>query len=353
MVAELTIFGGGSWGTALALSAAKSGHSACIWCRRPEQADAINSFSRNQEYLPEISLTPGVRATSDPEEAALFSHYWILAIPTQALRGFLPSLRPFCTSRTEICNVAKGMEMGTGKRISEIVEEILPGGRYSVISGPSFAGEVARGLPTAVTAASENEGSALLWQALVSTPRLRVYTTRDVTGTEVGGAVKNIMAIASGLSAALGLGDNARAALVSRGLAEIMRLGAALGAHPLTLAGLSGMGDLVLTCYSGQSRNFRLGLALGGGKSLDEARREIGQVAEGAYTVQAAVEKAKELSVELPVAEGVHRLLYGGSTPLVELDLLMNRNLKAEYPPSILWGPLRGESRCPGGESRV
>ncbi len=337
-MAEITIFGGGSWGTALAVSAAKSGHSVLLWCRRAEQARAINAASRNPDYLQSITLPETVTSTADPEEAALFSSHWILALPTQSLRAFLPALDRFRIPETEICNVAKGMEISTGARISAIVSDTLPEARYSVLSGPSFAGEVAQGLPTALTAASGNEASSLLWQSMLNTQRLRIYTSSDVVGTETGGAVKNIMAIASGMTSALGLGENARAALVSRGLAEIMRLGEALGAHPLTLAGLAGMGDLVLTCYSAQSRNFRLGLALGRGLSLEEAQREVGQVAEGAFTVRAVAESAHRLSVELPVSQGVYRLLYEGSSPQDEMERLIARDPKAEYPPSLLWG---------------
>ncbi len=341
-MAEITVFGGGTWGTALAVSAAKSGHSVMLWCRRAEQARAINATSHNPDYLQAIELPEANSSTSDPEEAALFSQYWILALPTQTVRGFLPALAPFCGKETEVCNVAKGIEIGTGARISAIVSETLPEVRYSVLSGPSFAGEVAQGLPTALTAASRHETSALLWQSALNTQRLRIYTSSDVIGTETGGAVKNIMAIASGMASALGLGENARAALVTRGLAEIMRLGEALGAHPLTLAGLAGMGDLVLTCYSTQSRNFRLGLALGRGLSLDEAKLEVGQVAEGAFTVRAVAESALALSVELPVSQGVHRLLYEGSSPQDELERLIARDPKAEYPPAMLWGSGRG-----------
>ena len=338
-MADVTIFGAGSWGTALAASAARSGCSVLLWCRRPEQARAINASGHNPNYLSSVSLPPGVTATDDPGEGALFSHYWILALPTQTLRGFLPRLSPWCTSRTEICNVAKGIEISTGKRISEIAEELLPKGQYSVLSGPSFAREVAEGLPTAVTVASQNKGSALFWQSRLNTSRLRIYTSSDVAGTEVGGAVKNVMAIASGMTSALSLGDNARAALVSRGLAEIMRLGRLLGAHPLTLAGLAGMGDLVLTCYSSQSRNFRLGEALGRGLTLGEAKDEIGEVAEGAFTVRAVVETGRRMGVELPISEGVYRLLYEGASPEEELEKLMARDLKPEYSAGLLWEP--------------
>ena len=338
-MADITVFGAGSWGTALAASAARSGCSVLLWCRRPEQARAINSAARNPDYLSSVTLPDGVSATDNPEEGALFSSYWILALPTQSLRAFLPRLSPWCTARTEICNVAKGIEISTGKRISEIAGELLPKGQYSVLSGPSFAREVAEGLPTAVTVASRNRGSALFWQSRLNTSRLRIYTSSDVAGTEVGGAVKNIMAIASGMASALSLGDNARAALVSRGLAEIMRLGKLLGAHPLTLAGLAGMGDLVLTCYSSQSRNFRLGEALGRGLTLEEAKREIGEVAEGAFTVRAVVEMGRKLGVDLPISEGVFRLLYEGASPKEELEKLMARDPKPEYSPGLLWEP--------------
>ena len=347
-MAELTVFGGGSWGTALAASAAAAGHSVRLWCRRSEQARAINALGMNPDYLKGIRLPAGISAVSDAEEAAA-SKLWILALPAQSLRRFLASAAPFYTPGTELCNVAKGIEIETGMRISQIVEEVLPGAPYSVLSGPSFAEEVARGLPAAVTVASAAEASALLWQSLLNTPRLRLYTSSDVAGTEVGGAVKNIMAIAAGLASSLGLGDNARAALVCRGLAEIQRFGACLGAHPLTLAGLAGMGDLVLTCYGAQSRNFRLGAALGRGLSLEEAGAEVGQVAEGAFTVKAVVSEAKRLSVDMPISEGVWRLLYCGASPEEEMERLLNRLPKPEHPPGAFWG---GES-CPPEKTDV
>ena len=314
-MAELTVFGGGSWGTALAASAAAAGHPVRLWCRRSEQARAINALGMNPDYLKDVPLPAGLSAVSDAEEAAA-SKLWILALPAQSLRRFLASAAPFYTSGTELCNVAKGIEIETGMRISEIVEEVLP---------------------------------ARLWQSLMNTPRLRIYTSGDVTGTEVGGAVKNIMAIAAGLASSLGLGDNARAALVCRGLAEIQRFGACLGAHPLTLAGLAGMGDLVLTCYGAQSRNFRLGAALGRGLSLEEAGAEVGQVAEGAFTVKAVVSEAKRLSVEMPISEGVWRLLYCDASPEEELERLLNRIPKPEHPPGAFWG---GES-CPPEKTDV
>lgn len=348
-MATLTIFGAGSWGTAIAHTAAGAGHDVALWCRRDALARQINNTGRNTDYLPDMTISPRVQATSDVAEAARFSPFWVLALPTQMIRAFLPAAAPFVTERTTLCNVAKGIEIATTKRISEIASELLPSTPYSVLSGPSFAEEVVRGLPTVVSVASEDNQSAALWQRLLSTPRFRIYTSADVTGTEIGGAVKNIMAIASGMGAALGLGDNGRAGLVSRGLAEIMRLGEPLGAHPLTFAGLAGMGDLVLTCYSTKSRNYRLGFAMGEGRSLSEAEEAVGQVSEGAYTVRAVVRLAQKLGVELPIAQAIHRLLYENSSPEEELERLMGRGLKAEYPPSILWG----NQRCPEGESKL
>lgn len=342
-MSRITVFGGGSWGTALALSAARSGHSVLIWCRREEQAAAINSERRNPDYLQSAELPGTVSATSDAGLAASFSSNWVLALPTQSLRAFLPFIRPLFQPGREICNLAKGIEIGTGARVSEIVDELLPGCEYTVLSGPSFAAEVARGLPTALAAASRRWESARLWQSMLNARTLRVYTSHDVAGVETGGAVKNIMAIASGMALALGLGDNARAALVSRGLAEIMRLGEALGAHPQTLAGLTGMGDLVLTCYSEQSRNFRLGAALGRGLSLEDAQRQVGQTAEGAFTARAVVECAGRLSVDMPISLGVNRLLYEGSSPQEELDRLVSRDAKEEYPPDMMWGSSRAK----------
>jgi len=333
----ITVFGAGSWGTALADLASRRGHDVVLWCRHEDQARAIATTGHNPRYLSEAPLSPSLSATSDMEEAACHSGRWILAIPTQALRETLLRLAPVSPASLSICNAAKGIEISSRKLIHEIVAEILPQARYSVLSGPSHAEEVIKGQPTAVVVASSDTREAELWQGLLNGGAFRVYTGTDVVGVEVGGAVKNVMAVAAGVARAMGLGDNAVAALVSRGLAETMRLGARLGAQPLTLAGLAGVGDLMVTCYSHHSRNFRLGLALGEGLSLDEALEHLGQVAEGATTVKAVVALAREMDVELPLAEAIHRVLYESVPPMRVLEALYSRDPKPELPPGLDW----------------
>jgi len=335
----ITVFGAGSWGTAVADRGARRGHDVILWCRQEDQARAINTTGRNPRYLTGASLSPSLNATSDLHEAAGHSERWILAVPTQALREVLNRLAATAPRFLSVCNAAKGIEIVSRKLIHEIVAEILPGARYSVLSGPSHAEEVVVGQPTAVVVASSDSREAALWQNLLNGGTFRVYTGTDVVGVEVGGAVKNVMAVAAGVARAMGLGDNAVAALVSRGLAETMRLGARLGARPLTLAGLAGVGDLMVTCYSHHSRNFRLGLALGEGLSLQEALERIGQVAEGATTVTAVVALSRELNGELPLAEAVHRVLYESVPPARVLEALFLRDPKPELPPALDWEP--------------
>ncbi|HCD71220.1 NAD(P)H-dependent glycerol-3-phosphate dehydrogenase [Thermovirga lienii] len=333
---SITVFGAGSWGTALASHLSHQGEDVTLWCRRPEQAKAINMTGRNPDYLKNIDLPERLTATSDLEEACSTDTF-ILAVPTQSVRSFLKQAKPFLREGIHLCNAAKGLEISTGKRISEIVAEIIPSARYSIISGPSHAEEVALSKPTAVVVASIHEEERTLWQNLLNRGFFRVYTSSDVIGVEIGGAVKNVIAIAAGIASEMDLGDNAMAALVSRGLAEVMRLGAKAGAHPLTFAGLAGIGDLMVTCYSNLSRNYRLGRAIAKGMTLEGAQKSLGQVAEGAYTVRALVEHAKELGVELPIAEAVYRVLYEQKTPISLLEELFSRCPKPEMPPEIRW----------------
>lgn len=309
----------------------------CLWSRNPEAARAINVTGHNMRYLREHRLHSGVYATSSLEEAAAFSKLWVSAVPTQAVRETLRLLRPLAGDDILLCNAAKGIEIETGLRISQIADEELPGLSYSVISGPSHAEEVIVEQPTAVVVASSKEEVASMWQEVFGCFYFRVYTSVDVTGVELGGAVKNVIAIASGIARSMGLGDNTLAALVCRGLAEIMRLGAKMGANPLTLAGLAGVGDLVVTCYSTHSRNLRLGMCVGEGMSLEEAQAELGQVAEGAYTVIPIVERGRAMGVDLPIAKAVRDILYGGITPKVAMEELLLREMKPELPPQMLW----------------
>ena len=330
---SITVYGAGSCGTAVADLLARRGHQTLLWCRRQEQARAINSTGSNPDYLRNVRLCPTLTVTSDLEEAAEASEMHVSAIPTQSIREFLSRAGKIWSRDLRVCNLAKGIEIVSGKRIRQLFSEILPGSRNSVLSGPSHAEEVAAGKPTAVVVASSIPGEAELWQEVFSGSLFRVYTSDDVAGVEIGGAVKNVIAIAAGIAASREMGYNTLAALASRGLAEVMRLGARWGAHPLTLAGLAGVGDLMVTCFSSLSRNYKLGKAVGEGMTLHQAMESLGQVAEGAYTVDALVKHGREIGVELPLAEAVHRILYDGVTPECMVESLFGRDLKAELPP--------------------
>lgn len=332
---KLTILGAGSWGTALASVAALKGIDTCLWCRKQEQARLINETGKNPRYLSTSSLPSGIHSTSDLKRATTFASNWIIAIPTQGIRELLKKTEKNNLSDISICNVSKGLEISTLKRISQIVKEIHPQYDYTVLSGPSHAEEVIKGLPTALVSASEDPDTATKWQQGLNGETFRIYTSDDVCGVETGGALKNVIAIASGLCHSMKMGDNATAALVSRGLAEIMRMSVAMGGHPITLAGLAGIGDLMVTAYSRHSRNFRLGEAIGRGKNLEEAIEELGQVAEGAYTVKAAVKLGKKLKVELPISEAIYSVLYGEMSSEQALKSLMSRDPKPEYPAHI------------------
>ena len=327
---KLTILGAGSFGTALANHAANLGCDVCLWCRDGKQADAINSLHSNPRYLREYRLHDAVRACAGFDEAVAFSDRLVLAVPTQSLRDVLMQLKIPDLAEKKLLSLAKGIEIASGKLPHQVAEEILPEALYSALSGPSHAEEVIRDMPTAVVVASRIHENAREWQKILNSPHFRIYTSDDLTGVELGGAVKNIIAIAAGIAEALGFGDNSRAALATRGLAEIMRLGTALGASPLTLAGLAGTGDLIVTCYSHHSRNLRFGLALGRGMNMEEAAAEIGQVVEGAHTVKALVAYARQAGVELPIAEGVHAVLYEGASVEQALEKLLFREPKPE-----------------------
>lgn len=329
---KLSVLGAGSFGTAIANHAAGGGHEVMMWCRKPERAEAINRERENNAYLPGIALEPTLRANCDLEDCMAFSGKVILAIPTQWQRNVLEQIAKLGAScrGIHILNLAKGMEIGTGHMLHQIAGEILPEASYSVLSGPSHAEEVSRGMPTALVAASEEEHRAAAWQDLLNDNRLRVYTSNDVLGVEIGGAMKNVIAIAVGIARALGFGDNSVAALVTRGLAEIMRYGAHAGANRMTLAGLTGIGDLMVTCYSMHSRNLRFGLAIGKGAAVEDAAAKIGQVVEGMHTARALVTRARLDDIDLPLSDGVYRLIYEGE-PLVEvMRELMFREPKSE-----------------------
>lgn len=343
-MANLSVFGAGSWGTAFAHLASSRGHNVCLWCRRPQQARAIATSGRNPDYLEDIPLSPNLLPTGNLAEAAIFAERWVFAVPAQSFRELAGKLRPLAPRNVRACNLAKGFEITTGKAMSQVCHETLPMAVYSVLSGPCHAEEVVQGLPTAVVVASALFEEAFEWQVLLTGNTFRVYTNEDVTGVEIGGAVKNVVAIAAGITQGMGLGDNAVAALATRGLAEILRLGARLGANPLTLTGLAGVGDLMTTCYSRHSRNFRLGFSVGKGMPPEEALLRLGQVAEGYYTAQALREHADAFGVELPIVEGVFRILHENAAPRDILDELLLRDPKPELSPELLWGGREADS---------
>jgi len=310
-MARIGIIGGGAWGTALSLVARRAGHEAVIWAREAEVAAAINERHENPSFLPGVRLDPAVTASADLAAAA-GADAVLLVTPAQFLRATLRDLAPALARGTPAVVCAKGIERGSGALMSEIVADELPASPVAVLSGPTFAGEVANGLPTAVTLACGDAARAATLAGYLGSRRFRVYLSEDVVGAQVGGAVKNVLAIACGITMGRELGENARAALITRGLAEMIRLGLAKGARLVTMMGLSGFGDLSLTCNSAKSRNTSLGILLGQGVALDEAVARGHGISEGLFTAEAVRELANRLGVEMPICFAVERILNAG-----------------------------------------
>lgn len=326
---KIGVVGAGAWGTALAQVAARAGRSVTLWAREPEVADEINTRHENSHFLPDVALEPAIRATSSLADLG-GSDAILLVTPAQFLRSVLAQLAEELTPGTPIVLCSKGIEQGTGLLMTEVSESVVQSNPIAVLSGPTFAAEVARGLPTAITLAIADEAlGAQLTQALGS-PTFRPYWTADLIGAEVGGAVKNVLAIACGIAAGKALGENARAALITRGFAEMVRFGLAKGAQTETLSGLSGLGDLILTCSSTQSRNMSLGHAIGQGRRMEDILAERKSVAEGAYTAPVLLEAARKLGVDMPITEAVVDLLYNGANVDETIGRLLRRPFKAE-----------------------
>lgn len=325
---RIGVVGAGAWGTALAVAARRAGRGVTLWARRPELAAAIAAQRENARYLPGVALDPAIRVTArlaDLKDCEAI----LLVVPAQYLRASAPVLEP-ALPRVPLVLCAKGIELTTGKLLDQVAEEALPGRPVAVLSGPTFAAEVAAGLPSAVTLAA---GRADLGRALaeaLASEAFRPYWSDDVTGVLIGGAVKNVIAIAAGMVAGRGYGENARAALITRGLAEIGRLAEALGGRRETLMGLSGLGDLVLTCGSTQSRNYALGHRIGEGQSLSQATEASRGVAEGVATAGAVLALARRLQVELPIATAVDAVLHDGASLDHAVGALLARPLKSE-----------------------
>jgi len=307
----IVVLGAGSWGTALAMHLAGSGRNVLLWGNELEHIQLLSQQRCNQQYLPDVSFPDLLQVTADLEQA-LASPAWILiAIPSHAYRPFLQKNAHLFKASSGIAWASKGLENGTGKLIHQVIAEELPQcNKTAVLSGPTFAGEVARNLPTSITVASESESFSRQITDDLHSGRFRVYLSHDITGVELGGALKNVLAIAAGAADGLGFGANTRAALITRGLAEMMRLGEAMGGKRETFMGLAGIGDLILTCTDNQSRNRRTGLLLAQGKTLEQVREEIGQAIEGIKTAKEVVSLAHQYGVEVPISEQVYRVLY-------------------------------------------
>jgi glycerol-3-phosphate dehydrogenase (NAD(P)+) len=327
----IAVLGAGSWGTALAMLLARNGVSVRLWDRDGDHIEAMVRQRVNQRYLPGIVLPQPVTPVSELDSALAEADFVLIAVPSGGFRSVLRQTRDRIGPSFNLVWASKGLEPGSGRLLHQVVEEELRGETsIAALSGPSFASEVARGLPTAVTVASQDGEYAQRVAALFHCPKFRTYTSDDLIGVELGGSVKNVLAIAAGISDGLGYGSNARAALITRGLAEIMRLGTRLGGHRETFMGLAGVGDLVLTCTDDQSRNRRLGLALGRGEPRDQAVQQIGQAVEGLHTAKELDSLAKLKQVDMPITEQVKRVLYDDEAPAEAVEALLSRDPKPE-----------------------
>ncbi|KAB1985151.1 NAD(P)H-dependent glycerol-3-phosphate dehydrogenase [Streptomyces triticiradicis] len=326
------VFGTGSWGTAFGMVLADAGCDVTLWARRPELADAVNSTRMNPDYLPGIELPESLRATADPAEAARGADFTVLAVPSQTLRGNLAEWVPLLAPDTVLVSLMKGVELGTVKRMSEVIEEVakVSADRVAVVTGPNLAKEVAQRMPAAGVVACRDEAVARRIQTACHTPYFRPYTNTDVVGCELGGAVKNVIGLAVGIADGMGLGDNAKGSLITRGLAETTRLGLVMGADPMTFSGLAGLGDLAATCSSPLSRNHTFGINLGRGMTLKETIAVTRQTAEGVKSCESVLDLARRHGVDMPITETVVSIVHEGKPPVVALKELMSRSAKPE-----------------------
>jgi glycerol-3-phosphate dehydrogenase (NAD(P)+) len=329
-VEPMTVIGAGSWGTALAIQLAREGHPTQLWGRDRVQLDAMRLARRNQRYLPDAEFPGILQVTSDLGAALGKARDALIAVPSHAFRATLENIKPHLSPRTRIAWATKGFETATGLLPHQVARQILGPRAGAVLSGPTFAKEVGAGLPTAMTVASEDERFAKELALSLSGPSFRAYTQSDILGVEVGGAVKNVIAIGSGIADGMGFGANTRVALITRGLAEMMRLGVKLGASRETFMGLAGLGDLVLTCTDDQSRNRRFGMALGRGQSPGEAQSAIHQVVEGLPAARAVYEVAQRLAVDMPICQEIYRVMHEGKPVRAAVQALMGREVRSE-----------------------
>lgn len=329
-MSHIAVIGAGSWGTTLACLLAEKRYDVSLWAYEKEVADEINGSRVNSIYLSDVILPVNLKATNNIGDAVKQARYVLNVVPTQFTRSIFKEAEKYISKDAVIISASKGIEQGTLLTVSAILKNIT-GRKIAVLSGPSFAKEVLKKLPTAVTLATEDADFSLQLQEIFNTHYFRVYTHTDVLGVELGGALKNVIAIASGISDGLGLGHNARAALITRGLAEIIRLGERMGADKRTFSGLSGLGDLVLTCTGHLSRNYSVGVNLGNGMKLKDILSSTKSVAEGVATALSAFELSRKYGVEMPVVKQVYEVIYKDKNPAEAVTMLMNRALKAEF----------------------
>ncbi|NOZ67387.1 MAG: NAD(P)-dependent glycerol-3-phosphate dehydrogenase [Alphaproteobacteria bacterium] len=326
---KISVIGGGAWGTALAAMAARAGRDVLLWAREDGVVTSINEAHENKDFLPDVTLPESLKATGNLADVAM-AEVILMVVPAQFVRAIAQDMKVFLKESTPIILCAKGIEQSTGKMMNEVVTEVLPKSPLVVLSGPTFAREVAADMPSAVTIASKYQQIAQNVADTLGQPTFRPYLSRDVVGAEVGGAVKNVLAVACGIVAGLELGDNARAALITRGLAEMVRFGEVFGAKRETMMGLCGLGDLILTCSSVQSRNMSLGMALGQGKSVAEIMSGRISVAEGYHTAGILAEIAERENIDMPIAAAVNEILHKGGDVKEIVQQLMNRPYVSE-----------------------
>lgn len=327
---KVSVLGAGSWGTALALVLARNGNEVSLWTIKESQRDEINKNKTNNIYLPGVRIHENINCTCDIKESVSNSEAIILAVPSQAIRSVCKQIKPYVNENQILVNVAKGLERETGLRISQVVDSEINNAKFAVLSGPSHAEEVALNLPTVITVASSDINIATNVQDLFNNESFRVYTNTDLIGVELGGTLKNIIAFGAGICDGLGYGDNTKAGLITRGLSEIKRLGIALGADPNTFSGLSGIGDLIVTCTSQHSRNRKAGMLIGQGYSLQDTLNEVQMVVEGIVATEIAYKVALENNVEMPITEAIFNVLYKNIPARESIVELMSRDSKSE-----------------------
>ena len=331
-MAKISVLGSGSWGLALALLLHNNGHEVLLWSARPENARKLREKRENPDRLPGVRLPDEIDVLTDMERALKDVDVTVLAVASPYIRSTAHKMAPFVCKDQKIVNVAKGIEEKTLKTLSEVIEEEIPQGNVAVLSGPSHAEEVGRGLPTTCVISAHSQETAEYLQSIFMSPVFRVYTTPDILGVELGGALKNVIALAAGTADGLGYGDNTKAALITRGITEIGRLGKKMGAQMETFYGLSGIGDLIVTCASKHSRNRKAGYLIGQGYTMGEAMKEVQMVVEGVYSARAARELAEKYEVEMPIITEVNRVLFEGKSAAEAVMDLMLRDKKVETP---------------------